>query len=1550
MSEAAQHASTDVAIIGMSGRFPGARTLAEFWDNLRNGRESISRFTREEIVDAGVDPAVLSHAGYVNAGGVLEDIELFDAGLFGLSAREAEITDPQHRMFLECAWEALEDAGYDSTTYAGLIGVFGGVSMSRYAFNLYSNPEVMAAVGPLQVLLGTDKDHLTTRVAYRLNLKGPALTVQTACSTSLVAVGTAYQSLLDFQCDMALAGGVTISLPQKSGYFYQPGGISSPDGHCRAFDAEALGTVGGNGAGVVLLKRYEDAIADGDSVHAVIKAVALNNDGSAKVGYTAPSIEGQATVIATAQAMAGVHPDTIAYVEAHGTGTPLGDPIEIAALSQVFRASTHRVGFCALGSLKTNVGHLDCAAGIAGLIKVVLALKYRELPPSLHFRRPNPKADLARSPFYVNATLQPWSSTTKPRRAAVSSFGIGGTNAHAILEEAPADAPRPKAGSWAPLPLSARSREALEQVVERLTDFLASEPDAHWPDVAYTCAVGRRSFPHRIAVVAHTAEEGRQALTSAVRPRSRIAIESADKVVFLFPGQGSQHAQMGRGLLDLAVFQEQVERCAGILHPHLGLDLKRVIYPEELTNSIELDQTALTQPALFVLEYALARTLMTWGIRPHAMVGHSIGEFVAACLAGVFAVEDALSMVAARGRLMQEMPAGSMMAVSMTELEVASVLGAGLDLAAVNGPSQCVVSGYTEAIADLEMRLVRERVPCARLKTSHAFHSRMMSPAAQAFTRIVARHPLHSPTIPFISSVTGDWISSRMATDPEYWARQLRQPVRFAAGLERATKGPAGAVLEVGPGVSLSTLARQHPARGTDQVVISTMRHPKDARDDRVTLLDAVGQLWTAGTPIDWSAFFVGQPRRRLHLPTYPFERQRYWIEARRMGDSSMPVERAGTPRDPQRWLYAPSWRPKTRQTSTPAQVQSPRWLIFADDVGVGDAAAAVLRTRSCSVTVVTPGSTLRQAGADSYEIDPGSADDYLTLLAQLEQADCFPQRILHLWTVTDPADGVALAADGTRIAELGFFSLLSLAQAVGRHPVSGSLPIIVGSNTLHAVRNDDAVMPEKALVIGPVRVMPQEYPHLRCRSVDIALPASGDVDALNELAAALIAEAEDAEPDALVAYREQRLAQAVEPLPPRSPDEADHIQLRDHGVYLVTGGFGGIGLTLAEHLVRQVSARLVLVGRTPMPDRAEWDSVLRNRAPNDRLCRCIEAVRRLETLGSEVLVAVADAGNLAEMQQVVVDARARFGSIHGVIHSAGVAGGGMLQRKTWDAATRVLSPKIGGVHVLETLFDGHHLDFLVLCSSLSALFGGFGQIDYCAANAFLDAFAHSARARRVARKTISVNWDTWQEVGMAVDTPVPPELAAAREESLKAGLTNAEGIQVFTEVLSRAAPQVVICTRDLQMRVSAARPADPGRPVSTPAPAAVAHPRPALDTQYRAPAHEVESVVAAVWEEMLGVSPVGVDDDFFALGGHSLLAIQVLSRLREAFQLDIAVHVLFDNPTVATLAAHIQQELETSGKGTEHLTQIMKFVEQLSDEEVRKMLAADNVDQRRGA
>ena len=923
----------EIAIIGMSARFPGAKNIDQFWDNLKNGVESITFFTDEDLEAAGIPAEEINNPNYiyVRARGILEDIETFDASFFNFTPNEAAIMDPQIRLFHECAWEALENAGYDPWSYDGLIGLYAGANTNYlwmvHAF-LFGQD---AASSPLENGLLNNKDYLSSRVSYKLNLKGPVVALHTACSTSLAAVHMAVQALLMGECEMALAGGVTVSVPWKTGYIYKEGMIHSPDGHCRAFDEKAQGFVAGNGIGIVVLKRLEEAIPDDDHIEAVILGSALNNDGTRRVGYTAPSVEGQADVICAALHMAEVQPQHIGYIETHGTGTNLGDSIEIEALKQAFKQNNgeppRQKQFCALGSVKTNVGHLDCAAGAAGLIKTILALKHRLIPPSLNFETPNSRLALEDSPFYINTKLTAWNSSLNPLRAGVSSFGIGGTNVHVILEEAPQSVidrsslvtgENRKEREYQLILLSARTQSALDKMTENLAEYIKKNllnrsnhenlpnPGLSLADIAYTLQKGRRTFSHRRMLVCSQLEEAAGMLLSpdVGKTHDHFSKEEDRPVVFMFPGLGSHYVNMGLEIYQKEpYFRRKVDHCFEILQTLVDENIKEILYPinkkfyggtgggfskeppgRQRQETEKINQIEISQLVVFIFEYSLAQMLMNWGIKPHAMIGYSFGEYIAACISGVFTLEDALKLLVSRGKAIGRIPPGAMLGVPLPEKKLKPLLGEKLSIAIDNGEA-CIVSGSNESIDAFEKQMKQNRYLCIRLRATHGIHSAMMDSIEQEFAGVLSRITLHEPQIPYISNVTGKWITVENATNPLYWVSHLRETVRFAQGLEELVKIENVVLVEAGPGVVLSTLAVQHIDKKANQLVINMLRAEGQKVSDMEYLLNKIGRLWLYGKKIDWSGFYLEEKRKRVPLPTYPFEGRRYPVDVSHLGD-----------------------------------------------------------------------------------------------------------------------------------------------------------------------------------------------------------------------------------------------------------------------------------------------------------------------------------------------------------------------------------------------------------------------------------------------------------------------------------------------------------------------------------------------------------------------------------------------------------------------------------------------------------------------------------------
>ena len=1505
---------SDIAVIGMSGRFPGAETIEQYWQNLKNDVESITFFTAQELIDAGMDADQVSHPDYVRARGILKDPDLFDPGFFGLNPREAQILDPQQRLALETAWEALENAGYDPFTYPGAIGVFAGSSISTYLQqNLLRNQNLVEQMGTFQLILGNDKDFLPTRISYHLNLKGPSINVQTACSTSLVAIHQACQSIARGECQMALAGGVSVQVPQTSGYLYQEGGIFSPDGHCRAFDVRAGGMLGGNGIGLVVLKGLEQAMGDGDTIRAVIKGSAINNDGNAKVGFTAPSVNGQADAIRSALQRAGAEPQSLTYVEAHGTGTALGDPIEVAALNKAF--GTHPNHRCALGSVKTNFGHLDAAAGVAGVIKTVLSLENKQIPASLHFDKANPEISFDNGPFYVNRKLAEWQKDPYPRRAGVSSFGIGGTNAHLILEEAPDGESRPSEKPWQLLPWSAKTPAALDAATEKLGTHLSQTADQCLSDVAYTLQTGRHGFDHRRFLVCSTKTEAVSMLADSgpAAMHGHSGPITPAPLVFMFSGQGSQYPLMARELYrHEVVYRKEFDRCLALLKEIGGPDLKAALYPHHNPQTdahrVLLNRTDITQPALFAVEFALAKWWMSLGMRPQAFIGHSIGEYVAACLSGVFSLRDALTLVVTRGRLMQNLPGGTMLAVPMGAEAIQPILNATVNLAAINGPNRCVLSGPEEALAPVQELLQSQGVRSVKLHTSHAFHSAMMDPILKPFKDAVGSLDLKPPQIPFISNVTGKPAEAHMVTQSSYWVDHLRGTVRFYDGLRELARSHGGVFLEVGPGRSLATLAKPCVGKQSSIKILTTLPHPQDQGSDLAHALNALGKLWLYGFDPDWPALHGGEKRRRVPLPTYPFERARYWI-APTQKQTGIGLEEKPKGKLPQMkdWFYLPGWKRTatlSHVSETRTSAKPSRWLIFKDHLHLSQDLKTALESKGDEVWMVEPGDAFKRGDGQVFQVRPDQLEDFHQLFGLLEQESGLPQEVVHMTSLGVNETNCPDLANLDRDLELSFFNLLFLAQALERQNWQGPIGLTVVTDGLNQVFPGDKVNPLKAPLLGPAMVIPKENPDCRCKIIDVETRGQEVKTKLPTLLREIAAKTGDGN----VSYRQDsRWVAQVQPFPLEEPGPPK-TSVRQQGVYLITGGLGGIGLILAEYLATHFKARMILTRRSPFPNRSQWteEQALNKRREHGTT---IGRLLAMEAQGAEIQTAAVDVTDETAMSTLIEAAKARWGTINGVFHAAGVGPSGPLSGQSRADVSRVFDPKIKGTLVLHKLFSPEELDFMVLFSSTSTLLGNMGFGDYIAANCFLDAFA-AYRSTQSGAATLSINWDGWQDGGMGRRDGVA-EVSGATGDTHQ-GLSAQEGMEALGRILDQEGLQrVVVSTQALEpmlaeIRKFLKRANESSNPAEAQVSSQATHARPSMTAAFKETGSPTEAVVAELWQETLGFEKIGVLDSFFELGGDSLLATMVASKLKRRFGVKISPDTLNRHPTLGALAKAI--------------------------------------------
>lgn len=1370
--------ASDIAIIGLALRVPGARNAREFWQNLRGGVESIEDRTPEQLLAAGESAERLRRKNYVPRTAALPGMADFDADFFGFSPKDAAIMDPQHRHFLECAWEAMEDAARPPERATGPVGVFAGCGMGSYFyFNICSNRPLVDQVGMFLLRhTGNDKDFLATRASYLFDLHGPSVNVQTACSTSLVAIHYAAQSLLNGECEMALAGGVTIELPHDRGYVFQEGEILSPDGHCRAFDHRSAGTVFGSGVGVVVLRRLSDALADGDPIRAVIKATAINNDGAGKASYLAPSVTGQSEAIVEAQALAGVSADTIQYVECHGTGTSLGDPIEIAALTQAFRQSTDKTGFCRVGSVKTNIGHTDTAAGVISVIKTVLAIENGEIPPSLGYEAPNPAIDFASSPFMVADKLVPWPKTGGPRRAGVNSLGVGGTNAHAVIEEAP---PRPlpvaKVASGPQLiVLSARNRKALDETGVRLAAHLEEMPELRLEDVAHSLIEGRRRFEHRRVFAVADRDDAIKALRTPELRRgfTHTPIEGQSGAVLMFPGGGAQYPGMGRALYAKdRTFAKTVDEGLSYLPPALGARIRELWLGTSMPAAEaaqELLRPSLQLPAILIIEVALARLWQSWGLKPAALVGHSMGEYAAATIAGVMPFERAVQLVKLRGELFDEVTGGGMLSVPLAAEELRKRIPDTLDIAVINAPELCVVSGADAELEAFRLALVADRIDATRVPINVAAHSRMLAPILGRFEAFLRETPLSPPKIPIVANLTGTWMTAAEATDPMYWVKHLRSTVRFADCIAALAADKTRLYIEAGPGRALSSLAK---AQGVDaNAVINVLPHADEAVDDHLYFIAALGRAWATGLALPIERLWADAAPRRVSLPTYAFQHQRFFFDRVISGAAAREAEVPTKRPDIATWGWAPAWKPAYADSAIGADEQASSYLVFLDDTGVGDALVPKLRAKGHRVATVALGDTFAVRPDGSMVLCPElGREGYDSLLKHLAENGGIPARFVHLWLLTADETFRPGSSFFNRNQERGFYSLFFLAQALGDAEVAHDIQISVLTNGAQRIGNETLLYPAKATVLGPAQVLPREQTNVHVRTIDIpvaprrAAPSlierAGKVLALTaRSSAAGTAEAsveifwDDlfAEPASeIVAYRDGRRWIRTHREVRLDAPELDKSRFRERGAYLITGGLGDLAVACATDLATTYHARLALMGRLELPDRTTWDDYVAARGTTTRVGRAIASIRAIEAAGGEVMYVRADLTNPEAVRQAIHDVKGRFGTLNGVLHTAGVVNDDLIQLKSVTDIEDVLAPKVLGTIVLDEALAGEPLDLLVLFSSTSTDTAPAGQVDYVAANAFLNAFAES-RAGTGKPHVAAVHWGVWRDVGLA--------------------------------------------------------------------------------------------------------------------------------------------------------------------------------------------------------
>lgn len=1497
----------EVAIIGMSGKFPGANDIVSFWENLKNGVESIEFFTPEELLEEGENNLNIQNDRYVNANSYLKDKEYFDADFFGYLPDEAKLMDPQVRLFHQVCWEALEDAGCDLKDASNKIGLFAGAA-PNLNWEMYSTLiNGQGLVDEFSASQLRNSRFLATRISYAFNLKGISMFVDSACSTSLAAVHQACRSLLVGDCNIAIAGGIALTNKSKKGYLYQEGMINSIDGHCKAFDDDSTGTVGGEGVGVVILKTLKNAIKDRDHVYAVIRGTGINNDGDNKVGYTAPSIDGQMEAIITAHKWAKVDPNSISYIETHGTGTKLGDPVEIAALKKAF--NTDKKQFCAIGSVKTNIGHLDTASGITGLIKTVLALKHKQIPPSLHFKNPNKAIDFANSPFYVNTELQNWKQGDTPLRAGVSSFGIGGTNVHLVLEETLTKENGSVSRPYQLLMLSGKTHQALNRNINKFTKFLKNNTQKDLADIAYTLQTGRESFAYRKAVVCKDIEKAIALFSSEntidENKTTGVSSNSTPKIAFMFSGQGSQYQNMCLELYqNEAAFKTIVDECLIFIKEKYGKDLWSILFSDQQAkDNSDINKTENTQPALFIIEYALAHLLQSWGITPDVMIGHSIGEYVAACISGVFTLEEALHLVVKRGELMQRMPQGKMLSIAIAEQDLLPLLKdlENISLAAVNSNELCVVSGEDSAVEAFRLSLEGKNYVCRPIRTSHAFHSYMMDEALVEFEKEFTNIKFKAPQKSFISNLSGTIALDQQVMTVEYWLRHLRETVQFAKGIETILDHKNITLVEVGPGKVLSYLGAINNKKNANHNIVNLVRSVKEEGDDLQHLLAAVGKLWEYGFTPQWSKYYENEQRNKVSLPTYDFEKVSYPVNVNAIELIKEQFHSGYSNKNEKAGINVSSWRSSLLPNSGLEYKEKTNcFLVFSGNENLSQSIIDQLVGVGHQVIEVKFGAAFKEISKEILEVNSQN----MSLLWQyLDKYAIKIQHIIYCAALGQEAGVVKYEVINDKLDE-GYIDLCYIVQSLPHLNADEKIKITVFNNHVAKVFNDDEFNSLKATILAPVKIIPSEMFQVTCKLIDIPYPFADAVRAKKYLPKLINELFYESDNMPFVAYRnEQRWIPGYDILIDNQ-ELSSNVTIVPQGIYIITGGFGGMGFSIAQDLVLKKGANIVLLHRSAFPDRLEWADLLLNKdkasGKEREVIQKIETLIKMEATGCIVQLHQVNVSEEEEVKNVLEQIKTQHSKINGLIWAAGeIDYGGIILNRNRESLIKYSTSKIAAVLLFEKYLNFSELDFVSLFSSIGNVFyqSKFGQVGYNAANEFLQSYA-SYLEQKLNVHAFAINWCDWLTVGMTVKS-----LQHASEQSIDNvnnqidGIYPEEGVGLFYRCLESKAISTTVYKGNLTeaikhhefeyQKVKKELTLSNSIVVAT------------LEEENT---KSVDDIVMEVFSEFFGKSGLDLNTDFFELGGDSLKGMTLLSRINQRIGSSLSIGDLYKYSSIKLL------------------------------------------------
>ncbi|PKV49526.1 acyl transferase domain-containing protein [Aquimarina sp. MAR_2010_214] len=1449
----------DIAIVGVSGKFPQSDNIQLWWDNLAEGKELVHFYSDQELQTAGVNEETLAKDNYIKAGSFIDNPEHFDHAFFGYTKEEAALMDPQVRVMHEQVWKALEDAGCELSTYQGKIGLYLAAS-DNVNWKAYETMNQNEKVSPFFSARLADKNFISTLISYRLDLKGPSLFVDTACSGSLVAVHMACRNLLLKECNIAIAGGVSIDSTIYKGYFHESGMIASKDGHCKTFDHDASGTVWGEGAGAVVLKRWEDAIRDKDNIYAIIRATAVNNDGRRKVGFTAPSVEGQYDCIKMAHKVAGITTDSISYIEAHGTGTRLGDPIEITALNQAFGYKTQHK--CAIGSVKTNMGHLDAAAGIAGLLKTCLALKNKQLPPSLNFSKPNPEIDFASGPFEVNTQLRPWNQKNgMPRRAGVSSFGIGGTNAHVILEEASEEKEEGKQDKpFQLLAYSADSLPSLQQYGKELIHFLKKKK-VSLPNLSYTLQDGRQRFKHRQFIVCKDQQDAIEQLSQD----NRQIISRKDKlrkvVTFMFPGQGSQYFQMGRDLYEKEpLFKEFMDQGFQILKQITGEDYAVILGYQEvsITNPDQINFTEYTQPLLFLISHALANYLMKLSIHPNHMIGHSLGEYVAACISGVFSLEDGLKIIVKRAQLMSQVEKGDMLGVGANVEEVQSLMSTRLSIASINTKSSCVVSGMPKDISELSTILTNRDIPYTKLKTSHAFHSGMMDSILKEYETILSQVQWNTPKQSFISNLYGREIRPEEAMSPAYWVKHLRETVRFSEGLEYLMEKGNGILIEVGPGRTLTSLAKQNQTTDHEHTIVNLLRHPKEKVDDNNYLTKALGQLWSYGMTIDWKVYHQNNGRLKISIPTYVFDEVAFPARVNPFNekDSGMILSQ-GVNRSA---YYSSNWKKGLLSKKQGVWTKNNKYLVFSSGSPLVQVLIKELKNTDNMVIVVEK-ATHFEAQVDLIKMDPKDQTHYTKLFQSIEKQESIAQ-IIYNWEIAKQEEGQLFSE---------FFNLFSFGMGLVRYaPLEDKKLTFLSDFGLRVIATEHTNVNFMA-----VKSISQSFRPVHSKIFTCSLDMDQN-QCDKEHVAQLLAEIRYNSSESEVAYRHGiRWLPFYEEL--RPDNNTGQSQLTKKGIYLFIGEADPLSLQLAKHLCQTYDATVVFAG-SEFPDQETWETDRTKEGLPNEMAQKLQEQQEFKTQGDKILYWHVDNGNVKHLSSTIDRINDDFGVLAGIIYTQAETLKNINLSATdldKNLVTQRLEESIKGFITIWALKQQREVGFLWIPAALNAF---FGQNDL-SINAVFDAYVQAYLELHAHQL------DDWFQV--YINESGFESTISTFEDSLR--LPSGQTLWASSQNPS------VLQGQDLEILESSTETIKNNTE------------RPTLSVVYQAPCNEVENGLCKLWSSFFGYEQIGVNDDFFELGGDSLKAMSLLQRIHQQFGIEVGLQDFYEKANIAALGVEIE-------------------------------------------